>query len=263
MIKYAGLVALLAITVSLTGCGYTTIEPGERGVRVDMGQVDKRLIQNGFITFNPFTQQIHEYSIKQETVQGEASPLTSDQQPITIGYRVQYRIPEGQVLNLFENVKGDPYDTLVVPQIQEAFRQVVSKYKADFVTGNVNTVKDEVVGLVRNSLKGQMIVTDIPITHVELPKPLQAAIIEKQQMEMQAKKKAYELDREKKQAEITVTKAKAEAESTKLMTDALRQSPELVKFKLAEVELEKARKWNGQLPQTVLGGNGQTIFSLK
>lgn len=251
---------LMAATITLTGCA--TIEPGERGVRVDMGQVDKTLIKNGVVNYNPLTQQIHEYSVKQETVEGSANPLTSDQQPINIGYRVQYRIPEGQVLNLFENVKGDPYETLVVPQIQEAFRQVVSKYKADFVTSNVNTVKDQVLAQVRGALKGQMEIIDLPITHVELPGPLQAAIIEKQQMEMQAKKKGFELDRERKQAEITVTKAKAEAESTKLMTEALKASPELVKFKLAEVELKKAEKWNGALPQTVLGG-GSTIFSLK
>jgi regulator of protease activity HflC (stomatin/prohibitin superfamily) len=254
-------VALIALTVTLTGCA--TIEPGERGVKVDMGVVDKHLITNGVTMYNPLTSSIYEYNVKQDTVTGEANPLTSDQQPISISYRVQYKIPEGQVLNLFENVKGDPYETLVVPQIQEAFRQVVSKYKADYVTANVNTVKDQVVAQVRNALNGQMTVIDIPITHVDLPKPLQIAIIEKQQMEMQAKKKAYELDRERKQAEITVTKAKAEAESTKLMTEALRQSPELVKFKMAEVELEKAKKWNGQLPSTVMGGNANTIFSLK
>jgi prohibitin 1 len=257
------LAAPLLLLPLLAGCAVATIEPGERGVKVNMGQVDKQLIQNGLVTFNPFTTHIYEYSIKQETAQGSVSPLTSDQQPIHISFKVQYRIPEGQLLNLYENVKGDPYEVLAVPQIQESFRQVVAKYKADKITGDVNAIKEQVVALSRQAVGASIFIQDIPITEVNLPTPLQAAIMEKQGMEIQAKKKQYELDRERKEAEITVTKARAQAESTRLMTEALRKSPELVKFKLAEVELEKARKWDGHLPTTMIGGGAHALFNLK
>lgn len=244
------ILGLLALGVALSGCG--TIQPGEVGVRKSMGVLDKSLLAPGMYTYNFMTDHVDVFSIKQETVEGSATPLTSDQQPITLNFKVQYRVPQEQVLNLYANVKGDPYGTLVAPQIQEAFRQVVSQYKADAVIGGVNKIKEEALALARKNLNGLMVIVDIPITHIELPGALQQAIIEKQQMEISAKKKQYELDRERKQAEIVVTKAKAEAESIRLQSQALANSPKLVDLKWVE-------KWNGKLPDTVAGGNSLII----
>lgn len=253
------LLALL-FTAGFTGCA--TIDPGERGVRVELGKVDSKLVQPGITNINPFTTEIHEYTIKQGTVEGHATPLTADQQPIEIGYKVLYRIPESQLLNLYQNYQGDPFATLVSPQIQEAFRQVVSQSKADAVIANVNSVKSKVLAQVQSSVNGLVDVVDIPITHVELPSELKQAILDKQKMEIESKQKSFELDKEMKQAQITVTKAKAEAEATKLKANAIAKSPELIKYKLAEAEVIKANKWNGQLPTTVAGG-ALPLFNMK
>ena len=53
------------------------------------------------------------------------------------------------------------------------------------------------------------------------------------------------LDKAKKEAEITVANAKAQAESIKLQTEALQKSPQLVQY-------EAVKKWNGQLPTTLI-----------
>lgn len=260
--KLLGFAALALLVPSLTGCA-STIEPGERAIKTTMGVVSPTIIQPGFVMFNPFTDNIISYSIQQETVEGKTFPLTSDQQPITIEYKVLYKTPEKQLLNLYQNYKGDPFETLVAPQIQEAFRQIVAQHKADAVTKNVGTIKDQVLALVTQNVGGLIQVVDIPITHVELPEELQKSIMEKQQMEIDSKKKAFELDKERKQAEITVTKAQAEAESMRLQSLALQKSPELVKYRALDIELEKAKKWNGALPTTVLSNSGNTLFSLK
>lgn len=263
MIRNSLLVAaLIGISLSMSACGFTTVDPGERAVVVEMGKV-KELRGNGFTTFNPFTQQLHEYSVKQETKQGSTSPLTSDQQPIHINYRVMYRIPEAKILKLFETVKGDPFEVLVQPQLQEAFRQVVAKYKAEQVTGGVETIKNEVLAAVRKNVGSDVEIIDTPITQVELPGPLQASVLAKQQMEMEAKKKQFELLREQKEAEIRKVQAEAEATTIRLKSQMLKASPEYIKNKLADAEVIKAQKWNGQLPQTVVGQSSNMLFNLK
>jgi regulator of protease activity HflC (stomatin/prohibitin superfamily) len=167
------------------------------------------------------------------------------------------RIPENQVLNLFQNYRGDVYETLVNPQVQEAFRQIISQYKADAVTKNVNGIKNQVLVLVRENLKNLVEVTDIPVTHISLPQILQDAIAQKQVMEQQSLQKQYELDAAKKQADITVANAQAQAESIRLQTQALEKSPALI-------ELKKAEKWDGHLPTTVVSGsNNANLFQLK
>lgn len=249
---------VILISTLLSACAI--IEPGQRGIKVSLGQMDKNLLASGVQFFNPVTDRIAEYSIKQEARDGQADPLTADQQPITISYKVLFRIPEGQILTLYEKYSGDPYDRLVAPQVQEAFRQVVSQYKADAATKNVNIIKNQVLDLVRGNVKGLVEVTDIPITHVGLPEVLQAAIAQKQVMEQQALQKSYELDKAKKEAEITIAQAQAQAKSIELQSQALQKSPTLI-------EWERVKKWDGVLPQTMItsgnsGGFG-TIIQLQ
>lgn len=240
-------VGTMVLAALLTGC--TVIEPGERGVKVSLGKMDPNLLGSGLQFYNPATDRIAEYSVKQEAHDGQADPLTADQQPITISYKVMYRIPEGQVLTLYEKYAGDPFDRLVAPQVQEAFRQVVSQYKADAATKNVNTIKNQVLGMVRDNLKGLVEVVDVPITHVGLPEVLQQAIAQKQVMEQQALQKSYELDKARKEAEITVAQAEAQAKSIQLQSEALQKSPTLI-------EWERVKKWDGVLPNTLITSGG-------
>lgn len=250
--KSVSFLVLLAVSSLLTAC--TVVEPGQRGVKVSLGKLDRSLLTPGMQLYNPAIDRIVPYSIKQDTRDGQADPLTADQQPINIQYKVLYKIPEGQVLNLYELYAGDPFDRLVAPQVQEAFRQVVSQYKADAATRNVNTIKNQVLSMVKDNVKGLVEVVDIPITHVGLPEVLLQAISQKQVMEQQALQKSYELDKARKEAEITI----AQAKSIQLQSQALSKSPTLI-------EWERVKKWDGVLPTTMItsgtnsGGFGTMI----
>lgn len=260
---------MLLSTISLSAC--TTIGPGERGIKVTMGKMDKHLMTSGFVTYNPLMEDVHMVSVKQTTITGKASPLTADQQAIDINYNVLFSIPEDKVLTLFEKYNGNPFDSLVAPQIQEAFRQVVSQYKSDQATKNINIIRNQVLAMVQENLKGLVTVVDIPITHVELPEVLRKAIATKQVMEQQALQKVYELDKANREAQITVAQAKAQAESQlvqaqaaakgnlataeaeakgiQLKNDAIKKSPQIIEY-------VKAQKWNGALPNFMFNGSG-------
>ena len=248
-------ISALPFCLLLSGCA--VVQPGEVGVKVSMGQMHRGLLHPGIQGYLPFADRITVYSTKQETVQGKAMPLTSDQQPISMEYKVLFSIPEGQVLNLYEKSQGEPYAQLVEPQIQEAFRQVVAQYKADQATKNVNNIKNQVLSMTRENVKGLVNVVDIPITHVDLPEILQKAIAQKQVMEQQALQKQYELDKARKEAEITVANAEAQARSIQLQSQALEKSPALIEY-------EKVKKWDGKMPSTFISGSGgNTLFQLK
>jgi len=247
--RFRSLVLLMAMSNLLSAC--TVIQPGERAVKVSLGTMNRNLLSPGMQTYFPLTDSIHTYSVKQENATGQCEPLTADQQPISITFNVLYRIPEGQVLILYEKYAGNPYERLVAPQIQEAFRQVVSGYKADSATKNVNVIKNSVLAMVRDNVKGLVEVVDIPITHVGLPEVLQQAIAQKQVMEQQAQQKSYELDKARKEAEITIANAEAQARSIQLQSLALQKSPALIEY-------ERVKKWDGQLPTTMIIGGGSS-----
>jgi regulator of protease activity HflC (stomatin/prohibitin superfamily) len=251
----------LLLIAPLVCCGLgacTVVEPGEVAIKVSMGKMNRDLLKPGMAVYAPGIDNIVRYSIKQETVSGKAVPLTADQQPITVEYKVLYNIPEGEVLTLYEKYNGDPFQKLVEPQIQEAFRQVIAQYKADQATRQVNTIKNQVLSMVKENVKGLVNVVDVPITHVDLPEILQQAIAQKQVMEQQSLQKQYELDKARKEAEITIANAEAQARSIQLQSEALQKSPALIEY-------EKVKKWDGKLPETVIsgGGNNATLFQLK
>lgn len=260
------LAASIFMMASLSGCA--TVGPGEVGIKQEFGKVEPALYESGLHGYNPLTQVFITQSIQKVTVDSQDSSnslshnaATIDQLPIDVRYSVIYYIPKNQVLPLYLSVKGDPFESLVAPRVNEALRTVIAQYKSDEVTAKSEEIQQKVAALA-NKLVGQSVeIVDVPITHIELPESIRNAVADKQKMEVQSRQKQFELDKEKIQAQITVVDAEAKAKAIKVQADALKASPELVKLKLTEVELEKARRWNGQLPTTMVGG--QTLFSLK
>lgn len=250
----------------LSGCA--VVGPGEVGLKQEFGKVEQKIYNSGLHGYNPLTEKFIISSVQKQTISSDnesnslsTNPSTIDQLPIKVSYSVIYRIPPGQVLPLYLSVKGDPFEALVAPRVNEALRTVIAQYKSDEVTAKGHEIQVKIAQLA-NRLVGDCIdIIDVPITHIELPEAIRNAVTDKQNMEVAARKKQFELDKEKIEAEITMVQAKAKAESIKMQSEALRTSPELVKLKLAEVELVKAQRWNGALPSTMVGGH--TLFSLK
>ena len=261
-----GIAAALLPTMTLAGCA--VVGPGEVGIKQEFGKVEKNLYESGLQSYNPFTQKFIVQSVQKQTVKSEeannslsTNPSTSDQLPIKIEYAVIYQVPKNQVLPLYLSVKGDPFESLVAPRVNEAVRMVVSQYKSDEVTSKSEEMQQRIAQLANKLVGDPVTIVDVPITHIELPAAIRAAVTDKQNMEVQARKKQFELQKERIQAEITVVDAKAKAESIKVQSQALKQSPELVKLKMAEVELEKARRWDGHLPTTMVGD--RSLFLMK
>jgi len=242
-----GLVLLVAFIFAL-GC-YSVVPPGHRGVSVTLGKVDPDARGEGLAFKKPFIESIIIMPVQQITVAGKATSFSSDLQTVDVSYSVLYRIPEGKVVELFQQFSGNPYSTLVDPRVQEAVKQVTALYKAEEVVKSRTKIKQAVMEAVQKELEGLIDVRDIPITNIDLTEELERAIELKQVTEQQALAKEYELKKAQKEAEITIVNAKAEAEAVKIKGEALASSPRVI-------DLEIAKKWDGKSPQTVVTGQG-------
>jgi prohibitin 2 len=255
---------------TLSGCAFTTIEPGSVGIKQELGKVEPRLYEPGFEMYNPFTQKFIIQSIQKVTMASadennslSRSAATIDQLPIEVQYSVIYYIPKDQVLPLYVGVKGDPFESLVAPRVNEALRTVVAQYRSDEVTAKSEEIQQKVASLA-NKLVGQSVeIVDVPITHIELPESIRNAVADKQKMEVESRQEQFKLTKERISAEIKVVKARADAESIRVQAEALKQNPDLIKLKMTEVELAKAEKWDGSLPSTVVSSGSNMLFSLK
>lgn len=232
---------------------FVVINPGERGVVVTLGALSQQLKGEGLSFRVPLIQTIHRVSVKQQTMEGEAICYSSDLQTMTIRYKVIWQVPEASLLKIFREYQGDVYTQFVDPRVQEAIKNASSKYSAENFVKSREKVKFQVLDQLKHDLRNVVVVTDLPITNVDLSDALEHAIEQKQVKEQEALAKKYELDKAQKDAEITVVQAEAEAEAMRITGESLRATPQLASLKAIE-------KWNGVGP--VVSGGGNNLFDV-
>ncbi|NJK90645.1 MAG: prohibitin family protein [Blastochloris sp.] len=166
-----GLVLLTAVWFMLS-C-WSIVPPGHRGVSVTLGKVDPVARGEGLTFKKPFVESIIKMPVQQITQNGKASSFSSDLQTVEMSYAVLYRIPEGKVVELFQDYAGNPYATLVEPRVQEAVKQVTASYKAEELVKNRIKIKEAVLVKIREELSGLIDIRDIPITNIDLTDELE------------------------------------------------------------------------------------------
>ena len=245
--KLGILVVVAAATVTFSGCH--VVPPGYRGVKVTLGQVDPNPLSEGVAFYLPTVQTIQDASVQQHTEGDKTVCYSSDLQTITVNYKILYRTSADQVVNLFRNYNGDPYDSLIVPLFQESLKEVASHYTAENFVKSREEVKRQILDALKGRLASLLEIDDLAITNIDLSEQLEKAIETKMTMQQEALAKEFELQKANKDAEITVVRARAEAQAIQTQGEAIKQSPEII-------SLEIARRWNGQSPQSVVVGQG-------
>jgi prohibitin 2 len=247
-----GLIAILIILLAIGS--FHIVPPGHRGISVTLGRVDPIQRGEGLAFKVPLIQKIINFPIMQLKDDGQAATFSSDLQNMTVSFTVMYRVPEGKVATLFQQYRGDPYQTLIEPRVQESIKQVASSYRAEDIVKNRETMKVQVLERVQAAVGDLLNVVDIPITNLDISDQLQQAIEQKVVREQEALAKQFELEKEKRQAEITLVRAEAEAKSVRVRGEAIKAAPEVI-------QLEIAQKWDGKAPLSVsVGQSGANIL---
>lgn len=243
------LIVILAALGFLATQMYHIVPPGHRGISVTLGKVDPTQFPEG-ITFKwPFVQRVIDFPIMQLKADGKAPCFSSDLQNINFYYTVMYRVPANQVVRLFQQYKGDPYSTLIEPRAQEVIKQVTALSRAEDLVKNRERVKEDSLAKLREAVGDVLEIVDFSLTNIDLSDQLEQAIEQKVVREQEALAKSFELEKEKKQAEITLVRAEAEAKSVGIKGTALKTSPEVIQFEIAQ-------RWDGKAPLSVSVGQG-------
>ncbi|HKP94862.1 MAG TPA: prohibitin family protein [Fibrobacteria bacterium] len=248
-LKWIPGVVIAVVLLIFATSSFHIVPPGYRGISVTLGKVDSRARGEGLTFKKPLIEKIFDFPVRQNTVEGSAASYSSDLQTVQVTFKTLYRIPEGQVISIFQQYSGDPYQTLVEPRIQEELKQTTSLYRAEELVKSREKIKIEVLDKVKRAVGDLVMITDMAITNFDFTDELERAIEQKTIREQEALAKSFELDKARKDAEITIVNAEAEARSVKIKGEALRNSPDVI-------SLEIVKKWNGVSPTSVVTGRG-------
>ena len=230
---------------------------GERGVVMKYGQVQKSILGEGMHLRTPFQDDIKTISVKTKTTKITGVAGSSDSQVVTFTAQVNWKMNPGTVNTTFQSVGDEDAveANYIITKGPDAIKESVSKSTAIDFQKNRETVRKLAIDNLRQRMGATAIIEDISFTDIDFSKDFNAAIEAKVTAEQEALAQKNKLESIKYQAEQRVATAQAEATAIKMQTEALSQSPNLI-------ELEKAKRWDGKLPTTIVGGGTVPFFNI-
>jgi prohibitin 2 len=245
--------AVAIVTVSVAGCGIKVVDTGQRGIKTRFGEVVSESLPEGLYFFNPFTSAIVEMDTRVQRVDAETDTYTRDVQQAAIKYTLNYRLQQNAAHLMYRDIGRDWEQKLIPQVVLGTLKEVVGKWDAVDLISNRDKAANNAFDQIRSNLAERNVevsrfeITDIAYTHEFENSVEQKVIAQQKAIEEQNRTKQIE-----EQARQKVLSAEAEAKSMQIRAEALEKNAKLV-------EWEAVQKWNGVLPQYMLG-NGATPF---
>ncbi len=249
-----GALALLAIIVFFSS--FYTIKSTERGVLATFGKMSDQVVEDGLHLKIPFIQTIKKVNVQQKKFDGKENSYTRDVQTSEVEYTINYDLVRENVSRLMKNVGDDYHNRIVVPFIRSAMKESFGNYAATDIVENRDAVRREIEATLRHTLDSNYFTNvQFQLVDIDFDDEFETAIKEKQvaeQAALKAKNVTIQVEEKAKQTKIA---AEAEAEAMRIKANALERNPKLVSY-------EAVQKWDGKMPQYMLG-NSVPFIDLK
>lgn len=270
-------IAIVSLTMLMLIWPLREVPTGHRGVITVGGKING-IQQEGFFLILPW-QKLSVFNVRAESAAiDNADGATSDQQPVKTSLVVRYSVVPGKVSEVFEQYSKDGnLDSYISTASMDTFKAVTAKYTAPNLIAQRPQVAADILALlrVRVAQYGAQII-NVDMTNFSFNPAYMAAINEKtnqDQLLQAAEKKVLTITAQQKEkvavaeAEATALKAKADgqayavtkeaeaaANALRIQNAALQQSKDVLELRRIEVELVKAKAWDGALPQHIYAG---------
>ncbi len=251
------LLALLVLLVLITVfSSFYTIKSTERGVLSTFGKISSGVIEDGLHVKIPFIQTVKKVNVQQKKFDGTENSYTRDVQTSEVQYTINYDLVCENVNNLIKNVGDDYHNRIVVPFIRSAMKQAFGNFAATEIVENRDAVRREIESMLRRTLDSNYFVNvQFQLINIDFDDDFENAIKEKQVAEQQALKAKNVTIQIEEQAKQTKIRAEADAEAIRIKAKALESNPKLVEY-------EAVQKWDGKMPQYMMG-NSLPLINLK
>jgi regulator of protease activity HflC (stomatin/prohibitin superfamily) len=273
-----GVAAFIALVVVFQSC--ERIDAGHVGVKVNLygsGKgVDDVTECTGMVFYNPISTKIYEFPTfiqhkeykKTEDVDNSFIVNSKDGSEFQVSPIMNYSVQREKVPAIFAKYRRS------LPEIEEgflktavydAFRLATNKYTADELISNRAVFEVEVRRLLESQLLKEGFIINQFTSNLIYPETFKKSIEAKNNAVQSALRAENEVKTAEAQAKIKIatangnaqamlTAAKAEAEANSLKQKTI--TPMLL-------QLEWINKWNGRLPETMLGDKTNAMFGIK
>ena len=260
-------VVLAVILIMLVALNpFAQVGAGERGVVLNFGAYDGKVMQPGLNWRTPIVQDVIKMDVQtQSLVQDGALAYTKDGQIVAMQSTLNYNVIPDKVGELYRDIGLSYEQKIVFPVMEEVVKENVAQYAAIDIPVNREVIADKIEKELRARLEGRYIyVSDYIFRNEDFDDSYEAAIVAKQVAGQKAKEQENITRQEEEKKKQEILKAEALAEKTRLEAEALRfQGAEVIEKIRAQAALEAATRWDGKLPTTMVPGGAIPFLQLK
>ena len=232
---------------------WVQVGPGERGIVMNFGAVQKVVLAEGLHFRIPVMQEIVRMDVKVQKALTDADAASSNLQDVSSKVALNYHVIPDKANIVYQNIGIHFKERIIDPAIMEVVKAVSAQYSAEELITKRPAVSEAMrAALMERLLVNNIAVDAFSITSFNFSRTFIEAIESKQAAEQLALKAKRDLDRIKIEAEQKITAARAEAESLRLQRANI--SPDLIELRKIEANMKAIEKWNGILPQVTGGG---------
>lgn len=228
---------------------FTIVGAGERGVVLTWGAFNNQIFDPGLHFKIPFVQRVVKMSVRTTAVEREKSEAYShDLQVVDIHSLVNYNIDPQAVGTVYQNYGLDFESNLIVARVEAGVKQTIAQYTAEELLSKRGEVQGKIQDVLTLTVPPQFIVTKYSLVNEAFSPEFERAIEDKQVALQKAEQAKNELAKAEIDAKARIATATGEAEAIRIQAQAITQQggKEYVNLKWVE-------KWDGKLPQTMLG----------
>ncbi len=244
-----GLVLGLLLIIGFT-C-YEIVPTGHRGIITRFGKVDleQGSIPEGLYFINPITTKVHSMDVRIQKMENSASSYSKDAQIVDVKSTINFYLEKDAAHTVFESVGDSWQDKLIRHVLEGTIKEVTGQYIAVDLIAERGKITSSIKEILTQKLAEQnIILTHLEMNNLDFDDSFEQAVKNKVIAVEQAKEAQNKTVKIQEEATQKVIAAEAEAKSMRIRSAALSQNKSLVEY-------EAVQKWDGKLPEYMLGNS--------
>lgn len=240
-----GVAAVAAVIFILSSFYY--VSPGYRGTLVVLGNVSGTSYGNGVGLKPPFISSMVKTDVRTQVLTDSATAYTKDIQTAMVMFTMTYNVVPDAVPKMYQHIGTDYKSKLIIPYVQDAIKDVVGKWQAQYLVANREKARMEILDVLKKKISRTYIQgITFQIINLDYSDNFEKAIENKVIAEQKAQEASNNTKRIQEEANQRVISAKADAEAMGIKAQALEKNQRLVDY-------EAVQKWDGKMPTYMLG----------
>jgi len=246
------LLGLIIISLFLT---IYTIPAGYKGVVLTFGKPSTIATSEGLNFKIPFVQSVVKMDTRTQKYEADLTASSKDLQDVNTKIAINYHLNSESVPEIYRTIGIDYATKIIVPLEQESNKATTAQFTAVELITKREEVRNSMETILKEKLAPRgIIVESISIIDFKFSPSFSQAIELKVTAEQNALASKNKLEQVKYEAEQRVTQAKGEADAIAIQAQAINSQGGR-----DYVQLQAIGKWDGKLPQYMLGGTNPFI----